>query len=204
MKLAIAIGHNRYTGARSITGVDEWTWNRSIALKMAQILEYNGITSQIFVRDPNLGYTAAMKKHARQIKEAGCTQAIELHFNYFRSGHPANGFEFLYWWASLKSRKAAQAHANNFGAAFPSIKPRSGRWFKGWVSGAKMLWLKSWNKIKADQRRGAEFCYYTHCPAVIAEPGFASNPQEWERLENQIDRIAYAYCKTYIDMKNSE
>lgn len=204
MKVAIVIGHNENTGARAIDGTDEWSWNSLIAHKLAFFLSSYGIEYQIFERDKSLGYTAAMKKHARDIKAAGCTHGIDLHFNYHRKGSSANGFEFLYWWASRQSRRMAQVFAKQYGSDFPTLSPRKGRWFKGWVSGAKMLWLKSWNKNKADQRRGAEICYYTHCPFIICEPLFASNEREWSFLKDQIDKIAQSYCQSLVTLDNSQ
>lgn len=192
MKVAIVRGHNRYTGARSITGVDEWEWNDGVATRLSDFLKSLGVESVIYLRDPRLSYGAAMKKLAAEIKRDRCTVGVDLHFNYYIAGHSANGFEFLYWWASSKSRKLAQCLAIDFGDKF-NITPRKGRWFKGWQAGAKMLWLRSWNKRKADQRRGAEICYYTHCPFAICEPGFASNGVEWAKLENSQKAVAEAY-----------
>ncbi len=201
MKVAIVIGHNENTGARSVTGVDEWVWNRKVAQLLAVNLKRLGIESVIYLRDPDLVYTAAMKKLARQIKADRCTVGVDLHFNYYKRGHSANGFEFLYWWASRSSRKMAQCFAKEFGNIF-DILPRKGRWFSGWVAGAKMLWLRSWNKRKADQRRGAEICYYTHCPFIICEPGFASNYDEWDKLEMNHKEVAEAYAMGVMRFKN--
>ncbi|MGJ8677234.1 MAG: N-acetylmuramoyl-L-alanine amidase [Akkermansiaceae bacterium] len=203
MKVALVVGHNKGTGAQSITGVDEWSWNSIIAKKLKVVLDNNGIESIIYERDRSLGYTAAMKEHARNIKKDECTHGLALHFNYHYKNSPANGFEFLYWWASKLSRNMAQVFTKNFGRYFDMIKPRKGKWFSGWTAGAKMLWLRSWNKSKADSRRGAEICFYTHCPFIICEPGFASNAHEWAVLENETSRIALAYAEALIELSKS-
>lgn len=202
-KLAIAIGHNEGTGARAVDGTDEWRWNHEIAEHLQSFLKKHGVDSQLFFRDRNLGYTSAMRKHARDIKRAGCSHGMELHFNFHYKDSPANGFEFLYWWASRTSRKMSHNFANQLKRDFPFLTARKGKWYSGWVAGTKMLWLRSWNKSKADQRRGAEITFFTHCPFIIAEPCFASNPKEWERIKNRTKDIAESYGKAYLKTINA-
>ena len=204
MKLAIVKGHNRGTGAQSLSGIDEWTWNSWLASAMEPMLREAGIDYEVYVRDASLGYTAAMKKHARDIKRDDCTHAVEMHFNFHKLGSPARGYEFLHWWGSRKSRLMAQAFARSFGAHFPTIPARKGRWYQGWIPGTKALWLRKWNMKFADLTRGVRFCLHTHCAAIILEPGFASSTKDWPILESQIKRIARSYVEALIELRDSE
>lgn len=189
-KVAIVIGHNKFTGATAWDGTDEWIWNHEVAKKLKKELQKRGIDSQIFIRNRTLGYTSAMKVHAHNIKEYGADLALELHFN--SAGKTATGFEHLYFWRSWKSRRWASIFARHAIKSEVDVPPR-----RSWIStrkGYKSLFLRSWNKAKADQRRGAEFTYYTHCPAVILEPCFASNPDEWEKCKFSINEIVDYYA----------
>jgi N-acetylmuramoyl-L-alanine amidase len=47
--------------------------------------------------------------------------------------------------------------------------------------------------------RGGEFLKLTHCPAVIAEPFFGSNPQEWQTASSSVSAIAEAMATGIID-----
>lgn len=188
-KVGIVVGHARGTGAVSHDGVNEWWWNNALAKILKRRLEDFGVSAKIYYRKSSLGYTSAMKDLAKRIKADDMQLCLELHFNSF--SEKSHGYEFLYWWGSSKSKRFAKCMAEEFGDHVKGISPR-----KAWITGAKgykALWLKSWNKKKADSRRGAEFCYYTHCPAIICEPGFASNPSEWSIMNRDIDDIIDAY-----------
>lgn len=197
--IALAIGHNENTGATSCTGDDEWTWNMLLATMTQHELKKRGYESKIYHRDRSLGYTSAMKKHGREMKRDGISLALEFHFNSYSQA--STGFEFLFWWRSRKSIIVAKTFAEEFGNDHPSIPAR-----RSWISlrrGYKSLFIKSWNKKKADQRRGAEFCYFTPCPAIILEPGFASNPLEWQYLTSHMKELAVTYANAAIkSLKN--
>jgi N-acetylmuramoyl-L-alanine amidase len=55
------------------------------------------------------------------------------------------------------------------------------------------------SKAKVTGERGGEFLKLTHCPAVIAEPFFGDNPQEWEVASSSVSAMAEAMATGIID-----
>jgi len=86
--------------------------------------------------------------------------AVELHFNSADSPL-ANGYEFLYWHKSKRSKQICELFRGVFTKKYPSHNDR----------GIKGLTQES---------RGALFTRLTSMPAVILEPFFGSNKREWE------------------------
>ncbi|RYD19816.1 MAG: hypothetical protein EOP88_17505, partial [Verrucomicrobiaceae bacterium] len=43
--------------------------------------------------------------------------------------------------------------------------------------------------------RGWQFTTYPDCPSVICEPGFASNPSDWQILRDQKETLADAITR---------
>jgi len=176
--IAICIGHSRKIGNRydggawsPHLGMNERDFNLKVATKLSAKLTTRGIPSKIFDHYEGRGYGSAMADVARQIKEAGCTVAAELHFN---SATPsATGHEWLYWHTSTKGKTLAEKSERCFSRLFPNIKSRG---------------IKS--KTKFD--RGGKFLELTHCPAIILEPFFGSNASDCERIT--IDALAEAYA----------
>lgn len=188
--VAISPGHNFGTGARAHDGTDEWWWNSAVGRALERALKKRGYRVVMLERDRSLDYTAAMKKLGRAMKLMGADIALELHFN---AAIPrARGYEFLYWQGSKKSRALARHLAESFGKGFSAILPRT-----GWVrrtKGYKALWLRPWTQAQRLQRRGAEYCYYTPCPVVICEPGFATNTHDWAQLKYKTEQVAHSYA----------
>ena len=83
----------------------------------------------------------------------------------------ARGHEFLYWHESEKGQKMATFIENNFKRWIPEQNAR----------GAK-------SRTASD--RGGAFLQLTKCPAVICEPGFGDNKQDWEFLRGHDYEIA--------------
>lgn len=185
--VAISAGHNKNTGARAIDKTDEWSWSMISVEACYERLISLGHTVHILYRDGSVGYTTAMKKLGKQMKELGVEACTEFHFN--SSDDPnSNGYEFLHWWKSKASEKLAQCIGSVFGCKFPTIKMRGNN------GGARSLWYFSYNKDKAYGSRGSAYCYHTPCPAVICEPCFASNAQDWNTLKDQAQAIGDAYA----------
>jgi len=175
--VAICIGHSRFIGGKrdggavSVGGVSEWTYNRELALKLHQTLANVGVSSFVEDKYEGNGYTDSMRWLASYLKGRNATLAIELHFN--AATGKARGHEWLYWGSSQRSNDLAGFIAKEFeklGTGIPSrgTKPRT----------------------SAD--RGGEFLRLTHCPAVICEPFFGSNPIDWVAAKEHQTDIAKA------------
>lgn len=176
-RIALCIGHSRRIndrldgGAVSISGVSEWTYNRALAdLIGAHLTRYR---LQWFIVDAyqGRGYGGAMAWLANHLAERAADVAIELHFN--SAGPTARGHEWLYWHSSKSGRRLAESLDFEMRLQFPpgilparGLKPRSG------------------------EHRGSEFLRRTHCPAVIAEPYFASNEEDWKLATMHKDKVA--------------
>lgn len=158
--VAICVGHARIgdTGAQSYFGLTERAYNGRVAQHTASFLQRLGFSPVVFDHYPHRGYGDAMKWLCQQVKAAGCTLAVELHFNSADNAQ-AKGSEFLYWHTSNASRKAAAAFDAQFAKDYPALT-RRGLLPRG----------------PADN--GAGFLRGTHCPAVILEPFFGSNKAE--------------------------
>ena len=184
MKIALAVGHSRKIGNRldggavSVGDVSEWEYNTQLADMIQDILEGQGHTVEIWESYAGKSYGGAMAWLADDIKEWGADCAIELHFNAATPG--ANGHEWLYWQSSDKGRLLAASINKAFMDTGLPIKQR----------GIKALNHNS---------RGALFCRLTHCPAVIAEPFFGSNSDDWAIATSQKATIAEGIASGILD-----
>ena len=175
--IAICVGHSRPVngrpegGAVSIGQITEWEYNSTLARLIAADLERYRIKSVIVDHyKGGGGYGTAMRWLAAHLEDLGVDAAIELHFN---SGPAAaRGHEWLHWHSS----GTGKALADNLDTEMrlqlpPSILPARGLKPRG-------------------TGRGAEFLRLTHCPAVIAEPFFGSNHQDWNLATHYQGKIA--------------
>lgn len=181
-KVAICVGHSRSgdMGANSVGGVSEWDWNSKVAHTLKGKLDDAGI--DCFVVDSYAGnsYGAAMSRLGDQLKNEGATAAIELHFNAASPG--AEGFEYLYWHTSKEGQKLADsfiAEQKILNTPSPSrgAKPADGG------------------------DRGSGFLSKTPCPAIICEPFFGSNADEWGYWSERAGTLADVYTdaiKSYL------
>lgn len=185
--LAICVGHSRYhdMGAVACDGeTTEWHYNLQVAKAMSEHLEYLGVPNVIIAEYLGAGYTAAMEDLASKLKDLKVSAAVELHFN--SAGPDAHGSEMLYWHTSNKSKELAEflqeAVIREFGTRDRGARPRD---------------LES---------RGSLFLRATHCPAVICEPFFGSNEQEWDDFKNDFDSLGMALAEgfnNYYETKRS-
>lgn len=179
-KIAICVGHSRFIngkrdgGAVSVGNVQEWTYNRALAITLQSKLQDLGLKSFIVDHYHGNGYTDSMKWLASHLQAEGATHACELHFNAASGG--ARGHEWLYWGSSEKSQKMAIALSDTFKEWFPQLPSR----------GAK-------SKTSGD--RGAEFLRLTRCPAVICEPFFGDNAADWAFATSHEYEIAGAMAQ---------
>jgi N-acetylmuramoyl-L-alanine amidase len=175
--IALCIGHSRKIknrregGAVSVGQISEWEYNRTLAPIIAGDLQLYRIRSVIVDDYQGHGYGAAMRWLAGHLRELGVDAAIELHFN---AGPPtARGHEWLHWHSSRRGRHLADCIDMETRKQLPpSILPARGL------------------KQRTTKDRGAEFLRLTHCPAVIAEPFFGSNAQDWSMATHYQGKIA--------------
>lgn len=179
MKVAICVGHSRRIlgkldgGAVSAGGVNEHTFNSEVAGLLAEKLKRFGIVATIFDSYSGNGYGAAMRDVAEKVRKFGADIALELHFN--AADGSAKGYEYLCYNSSPNGKRLATILLSEHGRAFPVAKAR----------GVKPL---------SSGDRGCEFVRLTHCPAVICEPFFGDNQNEWGLYSRSIDRLAEVYA----------
>ena len=176
LNVAICVGHSRQgdTGAVSCGGINEWTYNKKVAEYLKSDLQEYGISS--FIVDTYGGtygsYTSAMNWLTKHLKEQKASIAVELHFNA-ADNEKAEGMEMLYWHSSRIGLSLAEYLLRGCKRFFPLVKNR----------GIKKI-------IKGD--RGATFLRKTHCPAIISEPFFGSNWQDWITFADQESTLSQA------------
>jgi N-acetylmuramoyl-L-alanine amidase len=164
-KIGLCVGHSRQTnghpegGAVSVGRIQEWKFNRELALLISAELTRQGIASVIVDHYEGGSYGAAQAWLGGHLAAQGVTVALELHFNSSDS-IAATGHEWLYWHTSAAGKRLAVSLNAEMRLALPDLKAR----------GAKPL---------AATDRGAGFLQQTRCPAVICEPFFGSNPSDW-------------------------
>ena len=173
MKIGICVGHSRRgdSGAESVGGVDEWTYNAEVARELDIALERRGIDAVIIDDYQRGSYGAGIARCAEMLRESACTHAIELHFN--SAGPTATGHEWLYWATSRNGKRFADIIERAFSIAFPTHRRRG-------------------IKPKSRGSRGSTFLRRTHCPAIIAEPFFGSNSNDWNVFGNAQREVARA------------
>jgi N-acetylmuramoyl-L-alanine amidase len=97
--------------------------------------------------------------------------AVELHFNA-ANGH-ARGCEWLFWNGSTRGKALASELRTAHRGAFPDQVDRG-------------------LKPRGAGDRGALFLRWTPCPAVICEPFFGDNPDEWSVFGGNAGRARLA------------
>ena len=166
--IAICVGHSRPndSGAASVTGVTEWDYNSQLADMIGDRLKTK---YKIYSTYKGSSYWSSMKWLAKTLRNDAVEAAVELHFN--AATPSATGHEWLYWKTSEKGRLFARALRDSFAHSFPQLRSRG---------------------IKPRQKgsRGAAFLRLTHCPAIIAEPFFGSNNEDWELALKSMEGIA--------------
>lgn len=178
-KVAICIGHARPndSGAVSTQGTSEEVFNNKLARQLKDKLDSYGVDSEIIDYYEGNSYGSAMHWLAGHLQDNGFTLAIELHFNSYE--RTSRGYEYLYWHTSKVSDKVAAIFQKTHGEFFQEEYDR----------GVEPL---------GDQahERGLLFCKLTHCPAIICEPFFGSNPDEVSRYMNPkgMDRLSSMYA----------
>ncbi len=177
--IAICVGHSRQgdrSGAVSIGGVSEWQYNRSVAKHMLDYLASNGVVARIYQDYPRKGYSAAMAWLGAKLREDRASAAIELHFN--AATPAANGHEWIHWPASFHGKRLAQCFEDQFSAQFPDINERG--------------------LLARGKGAGSGFLKATPCPAIIAEPFFGSNLNDWRAFDGKQKELGQCYAKAVM------
>lgn len=172
--VGICVGHSRKgdSGASSVSGASEWTYNQKITEYLRMDLEKRGINCVVFTHYDGQGYGGAMTWLTTQLELLKVDFAVELHFNC-ADNVLAKGYEFLYWVNSRKSKIIADTFGEVFKKNYPDLLNR----------GSKGL-------TKDD--RGALFVRLPSMPSVILEPFFGSNKREWEIFGNEVGQKGLA------------
>lgn len=182
--IAICVGHSRGDGgAVSVGGVSEWNFNRQLGWVIVMNLKERGLEAVLIDRYMQGGYSKAMKYLAASLLSPLLDAAVELHFNSADSP-AATGHEWLHWHASVPGRALAQALDARMVKAFPGHKRR----------GLQPI---------RQEGRGAQYLSRLHCPAVICEPFFGSNPQDWALAIEHPDSLAQVIADGISDWKGS-
>ena len=177
MKIGLAVGHSRrgdegaMTSRESGYSISEWMFNSDLVRRIATPLPVEFKIYDDYNAD---SYSDGVANLAQMLKDDGIDAVIEFHFN---SASPsAVGHEWLYWHSSKKGSKLAYTLRDEMEATYPDMKSR----------GAKPR--------SADQR-GSLFLRKTPCAAVIAEPFFGSNCEEWQSINNNRGKLAGVFVR---------
>lgn len=178
--IAICIGHSRAgdSGAVSVTGTTEHTFNSHLGQLVVDQLQANGHQAILITKYNGQGYIAAMRWLGRYLREIGATVAIELHFNASDSPK-SRGYEYLHHAGSHRGRELAAWLTDFHRGQFPANFSRG---------------LQAIDKTG----RGYSFLHETPCPAVICEPFFGTNPDEWANYTAALDKLALVYASALI------
>lgn len=180
--IAICVGHSRGDGgAVSVGGVNEWHYNKALGKLILADLRDRGFEAMLIDRYAQASYGRAMDLLAQSLRGYGVTVAVELHFNAADTAK-ATGHEWLYWKTSVPGRALAQCQDRRMGEAFPQHKRR----------GLKAI---------SNSDRGGMFLKKMHCPAVICEPFFGTNPDDWKLATEQRSELAKVITDGIDDWK---
>lgn len=180
-RVAICVGHSRKGdfGARSVSGMSEWAYNRPLADELQEELIRRGLHADVFSDYQKAWYNEAIKWLAGRLKKGNYDIAIELHFNSYDSSS-ARGHEYLYFHKSANGKRLAQAFSDNHEQHLPDMV----------VRGPKAVYPKG---------RGYLFLKGVKPVAVICEPFFGSSPAEWVTYSNNRRLLVEIYADAICD-----
>jgi len=178
--IGLCVGHSRAgdSGAMSVGNITEYEYNCALVDLISSRIKAK---VKIYDAYEGRGYTTAMKWLGRKMKADGISVAVELHFN--AATPKATGHEWLYWHTSEKGRLLARTLRDSFEDSFPQFTSRG-------------------IKPRKKGSRGSAFLRNTHCPAVICEPFFGTNEDDWELATQHSTGIASAIAGGIILYKD--
>jgi N-acetylmuramoyl-L-alanine amidase len=172
--IAVCVGHSRRgdDGAVGWDGTTEWQFNSDLAERVAVLLENSGHEVETINHYAASYYPQAMTWLANELAHMKPVLAVELHFNSAAT-RAASGHEWLYWHGSEAGRHVAGCLEAAMKLRFPDRLRR----------GVKMI---------TEKDNGSGFVRKMPCPAVVAEPFFGSNEDDWTVVACQPDKLASA------------
>ena len=179
MKIAIVVGHNeRAQGAVSVDGTSEFTRNSRLA---EMIRDHDAREVGIFFRTPGGGYSREIDRVYASVNEANPKCSIELHFN---GGPPrARGAETLSSGTRKSMLLAREVHS---------------RYVRVMDNGDRGI------KARARHERGGRSLWQGRAPAILTEPFFGSNAEDWRRANARMDQLAEAIYRGAMAFINSK
>ena len=191
MRVGLAVGHSRLGDQGAYTTGDhtlsEWDFNRDLVRRIGHLLSNNhgwasGGDYVIYDQYPYKSYTGGINYLARKLIEDNIDAVIELHFN---SASPsASGHEWLYWHTSRGGKTLAALLRDEMEEAYPDMISRGA-------------------KPRKPRQRGSAFLRKTHCYAVIGEPFFGTNVDEWRSINHSRGKLAGVYARALTKFTQS-
>jgi N-acetylmuramoyl-L-alanine amidase len=185
-KIAIVIGHNAKSGG-AVLAVEPTTnecaywsiWGKALA-------EYSddNVQFEIFNRLPSISYKDEIKEVYGRVDAWGADLSIELHFNAANTA--AKGAETLSS-GSDGSMKLATIIQNRT-AELLGLSEKENRGIK----------------VVSKEQRGGPSVHYGQAPAVLLEPFFGSNPEDYKRfhaLRLPYLKMLHTCVYEYFDIK---
>ena len=173
--IGIFVGHSRKGDEGAYTSgeysISEWDFNRDLARRISHVLS---VEHKIYDDYELNTYSAAIRNVARKMKSDGVKAAVELHFN--AASPEAKGHEWLYWHSSKGGKRFAEAMRGEMEDAYPEMISRG-------------------SKPRESRQRGSAFLRETHCYAIIGEPFFGTNIDEWHMINNNRGKLAGVYAR---------
>ena len=168
MKLAVVVGHNKTAqGAVSVDGTSEFVWNSTLAQLIKDISPKQ---VEIFFRTPGGGYSREIDRVYSEVDTYAPDVSVELHFN--GSASPTASGCLTLSSGSKKSLKLAQS-----------------------IQAQTLKVLENRNRgieVRQKNDRGGRSLWAGRAPAVMTEPFFGSNQEDWRKANARIDQLAEA------------
>lgn len=169
-RLYVAPGHNDGTGATSFDGLDEWKTSKLVAVRMRDLGPEYGLDVMIGIRDRRKGYGDAMRLHGLKSNIFKADLAIEIHRNAFNG--KAKGVETIV--VSSAGTTAGRILTAITARQYPGVIIRGDKGIR--------------NRSKGGN--GAGWCRAHKCPAILVEPCFFDNREDWPRIRDHVDKEA--------------
>ena len=168
MKIAIVVGHNaRARGAVSVDGTAEYDWNGELA---ALIQDHNEAAVRVFRRTFGGGYSAEIDRVYAEVNAWAADCSIELHFNGSAS-------------ASAKGTKTLSSGTPGSMLLAREIHTRCHEVIERKDRGIE---------VRTRRQRGGRSLWVGRAPAIMTEPFFGSNAEDWRRANARMDQLAEA------------
>lgn len=168
MKIAIVVGHNaRRQGAVSIDGTSEFKYNSQLA---ELIEDHDPDAVKVFFRTFGGGYSRQIDRVCAAVDAWNADCLVALHFNGFARASPSGTLTLSS--GSPKSLELA-------GHVHPNMVSVMGLRDRG-------------VEVRRRHQRGGRILWNCRAPAILVEPFFGSNPEDWRRAQSRMDYLAEA------------